>query len=787
MCRWAVRANTGAYIKTVGVLPSGNKECLVLPKEESMSMLRKAKDQLRDRIKPQGVRTGLRNSSRIGGAGGGSHAKPKTGVSLQYKSLQPDPEFEAVLDDIHTSSNPLFAISDVPVSKAPNVSQPIDRKSKGTGKRSVGRVKSAANSESFFPASDEEEGDMKDQHATGIDPLLGQTLIPETDSGHTDSDESEDQLELDPETVNVLESLHLADKVQDELFGSASPSSSLDHDSREHSSEREGGANRDVVGGRHTTDNESGNNYTTVLLHSLEETGETLPLNEPALTSRQPGSDGIPIVISSNANSSQRDNCGLSKSVDKIRPPSPSLDDLLEHGSAALRSHSDSPLLGSPHSPHASPHSSPLEFSPSPLTSSNETETNELFYSVTNQLYPHAASNSKNISPAEAQILIDSRDQTHINSKEIDSSRRMDTGEKVILDEATIDDSLFAESTAHRPSPIDIAPEKQVRRNLCVEGKDELGLSPASDHPLSHSDDGEEGEVKEKVYTTKSHVPDSEDELFPDDAKHMQDFVAREKSNTLDIKEDYFSSTPGEQRKKMAPPRPSPPAPYRQNSSGKVAPPRPPRSPQLKARLIMRRTQPKAKSPVPPSTQTPAIERARVSPAKSLDSVPTSTAANTSVKPPKIASHENQEMPLLESPDSSVDPPPLATVTTESHKAVVTSQQEDVGLDDEAAEVFTEPAFFPLHIHLLLVGVLYIYYSFNPFVYLAGLMAGFLTFYLLLGAVFVLYVQNEEEVAASCQSPIPELSPDFMKSMSVRLEDYKNRFTVSLCTRLSML
>lgn len=737
-------------------------------------MLRKAKDQLRDRIKPQGVpnfRAGLRNAGR---SGGGSHAKPKTGMSLQYRSLQPDPEFEAVLDDIHTSSNPLFAVSEAPNSMASNASQSIS-KSKSGVPRGGHAGKSAANSEPLFPESDEEEDDMRGQSKTGMDPLLGQVLIPETDSGHTDSDESEDQLELDAETVNVLESLHLADKVQDDLFGDESPPSSWSHDN-EGSEGREDQSIQEVSGANGVEE--------TANVQSPEEVGEALTHNKSSLTSRQPNSAGIPIVMSSNG--PQRE---ASKDVDEVRPPSPSLDDLLEHGSAALHSHRSSPLSHSPHS-------SLPEFSPSPLMSSNETETNEQFYSVTNQLCPPTARDSKSISPPEPQILINSNNQIHTDSDEMNSSRRMDTREKVVLEETAVDD-LSADSTAHQPSPIDIAPEKQARRNLFVEEKDVLGLSPTSDHPLDKSDDGEDGLVTEKdtlTYTSKSHVPDNEDELFPDDSKHLQDFVAKEKSsgtelmNTLDIKEDHFSSSPGEQRKKTAPPRPSPPVLSKQNTSGKVAPPRPPRSPQLTARLKLRQNKVplKANSPVSvpsPSTQNPTIERARVNLAKTLDSAPPGMVANisnTNVCPPKtvqIRSLEDQETPPLECLDATVSPPPAPTVMTE---AVATSKQDDIDLDDKASEVvFTEPAFFPLHIHLLLVGILYIYYSFNPFIYLAGLMAGFLTFYLLLGAVFVLYVQNEEEVAASAESPIPDLSPDFMKSMGVRLEDYEKRFKVS--------
>lgn len=748
-------------------------------------MLRKAKDQLRDRIKPQGVpnfRAGLRNAGRTGG---GSHAKPKTGMSLQYRSLQPDPEFEAVLDDIHTSSNPLFAVSEAPNSKASNVPESISRSKSGGPGEQAG--KNAANSEPLFPESDEEEDDVRGQSKTGMDPLLGQVLIPETDSGHTDSDESEDQLELDAETVNVLESLHLADKVQDDLFGGESPSSSWSHDN-EGSKGREDQSIQKASGANSVE--ETASNEHTNYVQSLEEVGETLLHIESSLTSRQPDSAGIPIVMSNNG--PQREG---SKDVDDIRPLSPSLDDLLEHGSAALHSHRSSPLSHSPHS-------SLPEFSPSPLMSSNETETNEPFYSVTNQLYPPTARDSQSISPPEPQILINSNNQLHTDPDEMDGSRRMDTGEKVVLEETAVDD-LSADSTAHQPLPIDIAPEKQAKRNLFVEEKDMLGLSPTSDHPLDKSDDGEGGIVTKKdtlTYTSKSHVPDIEDELFPDDSKHLQDFVAKEKisatesKNTLDIKEDHFSSSPGEQRKKTAPPRPSPPVLSKQNASGKVAPPRPPRSPQLTARLKLRQNKVplKANSPVSvpsPSTQNPVIERARVNLAKTLDSAPPGMVANisnTNVCPPKtvqVRSHEDQETPPLECLDSTVSPPLAPTLMTE---AVATSQQDDIDLDDKAAEVvFTEPAFFPLHIHLLLVGILYIYYSFNPFVYLAGLMAGFLTFYLLLGAVFVLYVQNEEEVAASAESPIPDLSPGFMKSMGVRLEDYEKRFKVSyahVCT-----
>ena len=51
-------------------------------------------------------------------------------------------------------------------------------------------------------------------------------------------------------------------------------------------------------------------------------------------------------------------------------------------------------------------------------------------------------------------------------------------------------------------------------------------------------------------------------------------------------------------------------------------------------------------------------------------------------------------------------------------------------------------------IHFFSTIALYLYYSFNPFVYLAGFIAGFLIFYLITGSAFVLYVQQSEREKA---------------------------------------
>ena len=790
-----------------------------------MSMLRRAKD-FRDRIKEaqgkqQGgsIRTGIRSvRNAASGRPSAGRGKPKAGINLQYKDLQSHREFEAVLDDIDATSDSVFASTN-------------DRpESAGAGKRSVGgeNAEVLADSDPLFPPSDNEEdgSESRERHAV-MDPLLGQVLIPETDSGHTDSDESEENFELDAETVKVLESLH---QDQDELFDTASSSISMDHNTEGGREKTEGlreGENRKDVGcgGRKTplaVNNESANNNSK---HSLGKVGETLH-NEPDITGSPSGATVIQIA-SSDADSpdqpqtKDRHVCVPSKSIEeasKLSPHTqPSLADLLEHGSAVLRSHS--------HSPCASPHSSPQELSSSPLTSGNETETNELFYSVTNQLSQVAEPrNSETSSPGKPQGLTnDSKKPTM--SKEIG---KKDAGKKV-GGMRPGSDSLFSDSTAHQLLPVDIDSQKQGGCERRMGGKDELDLSPTSDHPLGHGD--EEEEVVKEKHSGQHHAPNSEDELFPDDSKHLQDSVPREKNSAakstsaLNIRENYFSSSPGEQYKKTAlgPTPPSAPghgSPSRQNSRGKVAPPRPPRSPQLAARLKLRQeretgNQSKTQSSHKPvavhspsiPTQTPVVvESTTVKMVQALGSAPASMPTSTPIT--KLHAQEEEQLQDLELLGSDVDPPalhgqsnPLPTTNihvAETHATTTTLQNEKDDpfrhwLSSESAAPttvvgFVEPPFFSLHIHLLIVGILYFYYTFNPFAYLAGLMAGFLTFYLLLGTVFVLYVQNEEKTGAatSPESRAPELSPHFTELMGIRLEDHKKRFMVNTCTCTSV-
>ena len=746
-----------------------------------MSYLRKAKD-LRDRIQGKqqsnAIRTGIRtfrNAARRPGGGGG---KTKPGIDLHYKNLQPDREFEAVLDDIDASPDPVFSSSIKEPSHEPEANVPRSRQSVTTESKSH-----SAPETDTIPPDDEEDGQGKIRG----DPLLGVVV--------TDSEEDSEDLELDAETVNVLESLHLTEKGPGGLvdsagskYGSVGPGK----EGGEGSLGEKGGEDEKP---RLTVNNESVHNNTHIL--DEEEVGDTLVINSDAHSSKQ------------------CDRETSTQTTTALDDKQPTLDELLEHGSAAL------PTRGYSSSPHrASPLGTPpllQDSSPSPLASSHETDTTEIFYSITRAYTTPPGHNTR---PSTTVPELQHDDNDHKHSEE--------GHEKTVgQDGAKFTDTS---ASAHGSSAVDVPVRDKGLLNLRTgDGENKLGLSPASDHPLDLSDEDVVGvAVTENPTCAKTHcvAADGEDELFPDDAKLLQDSAVtsakggsdgvKSRSNRLDIREDYFASSPDEQRSKRTapshrPPRPSPPSrgksPSKQNSNGKVAPPRPPRSPQLASRLKLRQeekavknhssTQPSQYRPFTSTSHKPVVsDRVTVKIVQPLGSAPTgrTNASSTEVEPSTVhgsASLASEVISPVESVTSSVDSAFLHSVTSPLtpvlHKAATTPQQS---LDETAPVDINTPPFLPLHIHLLIAGVLYFYYTFNPFVYLAGLMAGFLAFFLSLGAVFVAYVQKEEEeqaaTSATTEHSATELSDDFMKSMGIRLEEYETRFIVSLCLYMYM-
>ena len=100
------------------------------------------------------------------------------------------------------------------------------------------------------------------------------------------------------------------------------------------------------------------------------------------------------------------------------------------------------------------------------------------------------------------------------------------------------------------------------------------------------------------------------------------------------------------------------------------------------------------------------------------------------------------------------------------------SENENATTDSEEE---SQQASLPMAYHLLLAGVLYLYYSLNFSDYLAGLLAGFLLVYLTLGVAFVYYVHQVErsgEVKEKTSGSI-QLSESFVKRMSVDFDNIR--------------
>lgn len=726
-------------------------------------MFRRPMD-IKDRIqgKLQGssaFRTGIRTvkqASRRAGGNSSSSSKTKSGsINLQYKSLQEptDRDFEAVLDAIGTTSDAHFASSlshttSKHTSKEHVPSQQTTTKAMDTSeKRSNPSIKSIVAMEDDDPSS--VAGIDRD---IVIDPLLGQVIVPhETEISRTDSEEDEgesEDIELDSETVDVLKSLNLMDKG---LFDSEPLAVSIEHDieggGRDSNSSKKGEKEGELSGGRKTTltVNELANNNTH---------------NHNAISSSE-----SPHNTTHNLTTGQE----------------PTLEDLLERGSAALQYRSTSPR-------HASPLNSPPTLadssSSSPLTSSYEVEPS---YNMSNS----PATTRQTTQPRVQSTIITG--QKHIGFNE--------TGNVTRQNEVTVaredEDDLFSDATLSQS-------DSSSHRTYTDNRESDLFHNGTLNDRATVS-------KKRDTATITSHSAGN-DELFPDDARLLEHSTTSKQSsdlsNTLDIREDHFSSSPEEQRKQKiksqasgSSPRMSPS--LKQNSTGRVAPARPPHSPQLVSRLKLRqkgKTNDKSTKKSTHKTYTVPHSHKQQQPVANNDDTDIVKALGSTLAPAEINQTEsikrqhntNTNIPQettnsIEIPSTSpvniVDSTNLAaTHTTES----VSSQQNTIS-DTDIDSV--ELPFLPPNVHLFLCLLLYFYYTFNPFVYLAGLMTGFLVFYLCLGAVFVAYVQKEEEAAAvdltgSAESLSRGLSAEFMKSMNIRLEDYETRFNVSfhVCT-----
>ena len=685
----------------------------------------------------------VKSASRRVGAGTTRGGKGRSGVDLHFKSRQePAGELEAVLDDLEATSDPIFSGGAVGDGE-PSLSSSGQREQRRRDRdRATSQHRTATSSNTT---------------AYDGDPLLFPTASEGEGDGGRPTDYSEESEDIDLDEAEVMEPLQLAPgkTTQEELIDRVSPSSSLGE------GEGETTGKKSTLSGN----NESANNNT----HFQEQQHKQKDTTD----------GGLPL------------------------PPAlvePTLEDLLERGSAALLSHSSSS------SPHTLPRS-PLALEDSPLTSPNEAD--PLSHLSTHHSHTTATTNSGG-KPAARHIGFDNNSPSSEEKKGVG------------IQDVDGQNDLFSDP---QPSALSRSPDKGTHRGENVSSghcstpaaQEEVSKDPGESSHRStvvndEQDDlfpddrnlssGSEPAVAERMRAAL------EDDLFPDDSKHLQDSenaLSRGKSDTLVIREDHFSPSPEQQRRGKSnqqyphppPPRPSPQIPSRgvarQNNLGRTPPPRPPRSPQLASRLRERQSSTHTATtagtavPVKPSSPHPPRKISgiptRVSTVRPLSTSPPTTRTLTdptddpSQPPPEKVS---QTKSSSEPPDSQKPLPqaPAELETASEEPETHTPHSASDGTTQEIDSV--ELPFLPLHVHLPLALLLYFYYTFNPFVYLAGLAAGFLLFYLCLGALFVAYVRREAEETSHSGDPVArDLSPEFMKSMNIRLEDYETRFTVS--------
>ena len=702
--------------------------------------------EIKDRLLQGGgdrfIRT-VRNAGRRVGAGtrGGSKAgggKARGGVDLHFRGLQEPPEeLEAILDDLDATSDPIFAAveSQQPPTYSSRQQQPVTRVEKQS-QTTANATTAAFESDPLFVEEDGRQG---------------------VSCGATDSEESED-LELDEE--EVMKSLKLEavgeNTSQDELFGDESPLSSWGERGRVAPGQQKGTETSMAI------NNESANNNT----HFHGEKPSHI----------------------------------LSADTD-VPHLEPTLDELLEKGSAALGSRSYS---SSPHVPSGSPLAAP---SPSSLTSSGELDPSHPLCD---------SSGSRTLRAAAPSSVRKNLAATHIGF----NSTASNSDEKSSVQEQ----ASSSGRPLHHPTPsLSQSPEKNsstqetraVTQLSTGEHEDSSRNCSASATP--HVADEEDDLFPDDAKAAKSAGVSErlkaamEDDLFPDDRRVQPDSsesartVERE-LDSLDIREDHFSPSPEQQRREKQSQRPSnehpptratarlSPAPSRglgrPNSAGKMAPPRPPQSPLLASRLKLR--QQKEREALGHSTTNSSAVHQQTegsSPPqhRQNDDTASSTVQPLSKSPPPKTTTDTSETaskyPLSRSPS---EPPETVSNPQPLAPQAATDVTTTASLDQTAQEIDNiELPFLPLHVHIPLALILYLYYTFNPFLYLGGLAAGFLLFYLCLGAVFVAYVQREKEEEEGSLSGDPvaqELSAEFMRSMDIRVEDYETRFIVSCFT-----
>lgn len=233
------------------------------------------------------------------------------------------------------------------------------------------------------------------------------------------------------------------------------------------------------------------------------------------------------------------------------------------------------------------------------------------------------------------------------------------------------------------------------------------------------------------------------------------------------------------------------------NSAGQVAPPRPAVSPRLRERMRQRSIE--AELPQKPKALVYGSSE-RVS-AKKLDQTPSKLTQTRGTA--AALTEAGTDIPPATSPQSSFQYPHSSVTDSQSslansafqpsgrlHGVHHTEECQTAGVmkgdfhvneqDFKSGSVAADPddLFPPLSpsYHMLLAGILYLYFSLNIFPYLAGLVSGFFLFFLTVGALFIYYAHNgtKEHGTTERSASSQVLSGDFVRRMNVNFHQIKH-------------
>ena len=259
-------------------------------------------------------------------------------------------------------------------------------------------------------------------------------------------------------------------------------------------------------------------------------------------------------------------------------------------------------------------------------------------------------------------------------------------------------------------------------------------LSDVTDHPLG---------VDDSFFSLPSSLqPERRDKLESSDQADPD----------LTFSDDFFNKPSPRQFKRpasfhegvspSASPRGSPN--MKQSKSGKLVPVVPPR-------------------PLFTSNSSPSLPKRNVHPAagNGIENVRNSAAVKDKITP--------RVLPLEDLPDQGIE----EDLTTGERDQVAVAHDSTVSSSDNE---------YLLTIFLFFTTIVYLYYSLNPFVYLAGFICGFFLFFITIGSAFVWYVQHSEREKdrKRNQDKITEL-PSLESLPSTIIVDFEKHRELQVC------